>query len=217
MITNDDDDQVRRQTEVNYTGPVMVTRLCTPLLVRGRGRLVNMISNCTECPLPTLGPYTASKVRHQKLFNKCRLPQAALLAISDVLRAELSRYNVSVIIVNPGDAPHHTPLTAHQATHFTHMEDNMTRDQRLIFGKMFDQCRDYYNKQFPAPPPLHKIVNDSYYRTMEEVLMNPRPRPYYCNSATLTTIIFSIIKHLPRNISDKCRLSIMKVYEHKTS
>ena len=74
MITNDDD-QVRRQTEVNYTGPVMVTRLCTPLLVRGRGRLVNMISNCTECPLPTLGPYTASKVRHQKLFDykECRL------------------------------------------------------------------------------------------------------------------------------------------------
>ena len=54
--------QVRWQLEVNCLGPLTVTRACLPLLVRGRGRIVNMISNCTECPLPTLGPYTASKV-----------------------------------------------------------------------------------------------------------------------------------------------------------
>ena len=54
--------QARRQMEVNYLGALSLTRACLPLLVRGEGRLVNMISNCTECPLPTLGPYTASKV-----------------------------------------------------------------------------------------------------------------------------------------------------------
>ena len=54
--------QARQQLEVNYLGALSLTRACLPLLVRGRGRIVNMISNCTECPLPTLGPYTASKV-----------------------------------------------------------------------------------------------------------------------------------------------------------
>ena len=44
---------------------------------------MNVISNCTECPLPTLGPYTASK--------------AALLALSDVMRPELARTGVKVI------------------------------------------------------------------------------------------------------------------------
>ena len=56
------EEQVRWQLEVNYLGPLAVTRASLPLLVRGRGRVVNMISNCTELPLPTLGPYTASKV-----------------------------------------------------------------------------------------------------------------------------------------------------------
>lgn len=45
---------------------------------------MNVISNCTECPLPTLGPYTASK--------------AALLALSDAMRPELARTGVKVIL-----------------------------------------------------------------------------------------------------------------------
>ena len=53
---------IRNQMEVNFLGPVLLSRACLPLLVAGRGRIVNMVSNCTEVPLPTLGPYTASKV-----------------------------------------------------------------------------------------------------------------------------------------------------------
>ena len=58
------EEQVRWQTDVNYWGPVRLSRAVMPLLTmtRDRARVVNMISNCTECPLPTLGPYTASKV-----------------------------------------------------------------------------------------------------------------------------------------------------------
>ena len=53
---------IRNQMEVNFLGPVLLSRACLPLLVAARGRIVNMVSNCTEVPLPTLGPYTASKV-----------------------------------------------------------------------------------------------------------------------------------------------------------
>ena len=58
------EEQVRWQTDVNYWGPVRLSRAVMPLMTmtRDRARVVNMISNCTECPLPTLGPYTASKV-----------------------------------------------------------------------------------------------------------------------------------------------------------
>ena len=64
-----------QQFAVNTVGPLGVSRACLPALARARGRIVNMISNCTDCPLPTLAVYTASK--------------AALLALSDGMRPEL--------------------------------------------------------------------------------------------------------------------------------
>ena len=103
---------------------------------------MNVISNCTECPLPTLGPYTASK--------------AALLALSDAMRPELARTGVKVItqrdirvssidddiilqvvIVNPGDAPRDTPLTAGQERHYKAMEAGLTPSETQIHGQMF--------------------------------------------------------------------------------
>ena len=77
--------------------------------------------------------------------------------------------------------------------------------------------QDYYNKQFPAVPALKKLDNPGYYSIMESILSSHRPRPYYCNSPIMTSIVFGIIKRLPRKLTDVCRLSIMKCYQHKTS
>jgi len=55
-------DMVSKQMDVNVTGALMVTNAFLPLLRRTQGRVINMISFCTDCPLPTLAVYTASKV-----------------------------------------------------------------------------------------------------------------------------------------------------------
>ena len=203
--------QARSQLEVNYLGPLALTRACLPLLVRAGGRVVNMISNCTECPLPTLGPYTASKVSHQVQLLSSFIIQAALLALSEVLRAELRKFEVKVVIVNPGDAPNDTPLTSGQDLHYRHMEERLSPEEKLLHGDLFYKCQRYYSKLFPLPP-LKKIVNDSYYRTMETVLQSASPRPYYANSDWVTTILFWIIARLPRHLSDSAKLSMMKCY-----
>ena len=143
--------------------------------------------------------------------------QSALLAISDVMRAELAKYNVDVVIFNPGDAPNDTPLTAGQSRHYRDMELSLSPEQKQIYGDTFRQCQDYYNKQFPVVPALKKLDNPSYYSTMEKIMSSDRPQPYYCNSLIMTTIVFGIIKRLPRRISDLCRLNIMKCYQHKTT
>ena len=48
-----------------------------PRITLSKGRLVNMISFCTECPLPTLSVYTATK--------------AALFSLSNGMRMELAK------------------------------------------------------------------------------------------------------------------------------
>ena len=120
----------------------------------------------------------------------------------------------SVVIFNPGDAPHDTPLTAGQSQHYRNMERSLTPEETLIYGDTFAQCRDYYDKQFPKVPPLQKLDNPGYYSTMEQILTSDSPEAYYCNSPLLTSIVFGVITGLPRKISDACRLKIMKCYQH---
>ena len=96
--------QVVNQLMVNMVGPLLLTRDLLPDLVTARGRVINMISNCTTCPLPTLAVYTASK--------------AGLLALSEAMRPEVAKYGVGLVIVNPGDAPFTTALTAGQHDHY---------------------------------------------------------------------------------------------------
>jgi NAD(P)-dependent dehydrogenase (short-subunit alcohol dehydrogenase family) len=78
----------RRHFEVNFFGHVAVTQALLPALVAGRGRVVNISSIGGRVAFPTYGAYAASKF--------------ALEAVSDVLRREVGRYGVHVIVIEPG-------------------------------------------------------------------------------------------------------------------
>ena len=55
---------VSRQFDVNVIGALEVSKAFLPMLRKTEGRIVNMMSFCTDCPLPTLSVYTATKVRN---------------------------------------------------------------------------------------------------------------------------------------------------------
>ena len=59
-----------------------MTKICFPALVTAKGRVINMISNCTDCPLPTLSIYTATK--------------AGLKYLTHGMRPELDKYGIKV-------------------------------------------------------------------------------------------------------------------------
>ncbi|OKO50092.1 MULTISPECIES: SDR family NAD(P)-dependent oxidoreductase [unclassified Pseudomonas] len=80
---------LRRQFETNVIAPVQVARAFLPLMLsRGRGRIVNIGSVSGVVVTPFAGAYCASK--------------AALHALSEAMRMELTPFGIDVIVVQPG-------------------------------------------------------------------------------------------------------------------
>ena len=73
---------------MNFFGHVAMTQALLPALLAGRGRVVNLSSIGGRVAFPTYGAYAASKF--------------ALEGMSDVLRREVGRYGVKVIVIEPG-------------------------------------------------------------------------------------------------------------------
>ena len=82
-------DDFEKQMAVHFWGPLRLIRAALPHLERSdAGRIVNVTSIGGRVAVPHLGPYSASK--------------AALVGLSDVLRAELAPSGVKVTTVCPG-------------------------------------------------------------------------------------------------------------------
>jgi short-subunit dehydrogenase len=83
-IAAQDISAARREMDVNYFGPLALTRALRPVLAaRGGGAVVNMLSMAALVSLPVMGTYSASK--------------AAFLSVTRSVRAELAVQGIAVI------------------------------------------------------------------------------------------------------------------------
>lgn len=83
------EDICRKVLEVNFFGPVELTRLAMPYLLDGnQPAVVNVTSMCGRKGMPAWPEYSASKF--------------ALVGISEAWRAEFARFDVDVITIVPG-------------------------------------------------------------------------------------------------------------------
>ncbi len=79
---------IRRQLEVNFVAPLMLTRHALPHLIARRGTVINIGSPITSVANSALGAYGATK--------------AGLAYWNDALRRELRHQGVQVCLVEPG-------------------------------------------------------------------------------------------------------------------
>jgi 2-keto-3-deoxy-L-rhamnonate aldolase RhmA/NAD(P)-dependent dehydrogenase (short-subunit alcohol dehydrogenase family) len=89
LFAIDGTDHARREMEVNYFGTLAMCRAFQPILkANGGGAIVNMLSILSHVNLPLMGSLCASK--------------AALLSLTQALRAELKAQGTHVMGVLPG-------------------------------------------------------------------------------------------------------------------
>lgn len=81
-------DELRHQFEVNVIGQVAVTQALLPRLRDAKGRIVFISSVSGRVSAPLVGAYSASKF--------------ALEGLADALRMELRRWNIQVVLIEPG-------------------------------------------------------------------------------------------------------------------
>jgi NAD(P)-dependent dehydrogenase (short-subunit alcohol dehydrogenase family)/uncharacterized lipoprotein YbaY len=88
-------------TEVDDVwGPYRVTKAFAPLLIKSKGRIVNLSSISGIFAAPLLGPYSMSK--------------HAVEAFSDALRGEMGKSGVTVAVVEPGNFATEIGQTAYE-------------------------------------------------------------------------------------------------------
>ena len=89
LIESGDIARARKQFEVNFWGPAMLTRTVLPHMRAARnGRIVNVASVAGRVAGPMSGWYSASKF--------------AVEALSDALRIEATLFGVKVALIEPG-------------------------------------------------------------------------------------------------------------------
>jgi NAD(P)-dependent dehydrogenase (short-subunit alcohol dehydrogenase family) len=113
---------LRREFEVNVFGAFSVVNAFLPALRKARGRVVQVSTMTATLPFPFNGPSGASK--------------AAFDALAAVYRAELKPFGVDVVLAVAGNM--RTGGPAKTAAALKRVADQMTSEQRDLYGKAFD-------------------------------------------------------------------------------
>jgi NAD(P)-dependent dehydrogenase (short-subunit alcohol dehydrogenase family) len=114
-------DAIRLEYEVNVFGGITVTNALLPSLREARGRIIFVGAMTGRFPLPFNGPSSITK--------------AALEALADVYRAELSPWGLGVTVAQAGNMLTGGP--AKTAAALQHAADAMTDEQRALYGETF--------------------------------------------------------------------------------
>jgi NAD(P)-dependent dehydrogenase (short-subunit alcohol dehydrogenase family) len=121
--------EIRREFEVNVFGGITVTNALLPSIRQARGRIIFVGAMTGRFPLPFNGPSSITK--------------AALEALADVYRAELSPWGLGVTVAQAGNMLTGGP--AKTAGALQHEADAMTEQQRALYGEAFSTFTNALN------------------------------------------------------------------------
>jgi NAD(P)-dependent dehydrogenase (short-subunit alcohol dehydrogenase family) len=151
-------DGLRRQLEVNVVGQVSVTQAFLPAIRRAKGRILFMSSVGGRMAFPFMAPYHVSKW--------------GLEAIGDSLRLELRKFEIEVVLIEPGSIA--TPFwdKGHEAAN--EVEEEMDAEIQSLYGEEITAVRDAARKAESEGIPPERVAE-----IVAEALTADRPKTRY--------------------------------------
>ena len=147
----------RQQMEVNLFGQLALTQACLPLLRQERGRVLFISSVDVRLATAYNGPYSCSK--------------AALVAMADALRLELSPWGIAIVVLILGSV--RTPIWEKAAQTAGEILRRAPAEAWNMYGKYQKQAGRFYQQA-----GLHGMDVNELVPIVHRVLQSRNPKPY---------------------------------------
>jgi NAD(P)-dependent dehydrogenase (short-subunit alcohol dehydrogenase family) len=182
-------EDMRQQMEVNLIGQLAVTQAFIDPLRAGRGRIVNVGSISGFLATPIMGPYVVSKF--------------ALVGMTDVLRRELLRQGIDVVMVEPGGVK--TPLLSKIRLSFEQVFRDGPPELAQRYGPMIATALEH-NTKIDRHSGVDACVVA---KVIGEALTARRPRTRYLVGRD-AILAAAMAKFVPDQLMDRLLLSLIK-------
>jgi NAD(P)-dependent dehydrogenase (short-subunit alcohol dehydrogenase family) len=151
---------VRHHFDVNVTGHLAVIQALLPHLRPVSGRIVNIGSISGRVSTPYSGPYNASK--------------AALRAMTDALRVELSPWGIAVSLIEPGTVL--TPMWNNTRQRIEALRREVPPESGHLYDEVFERIPEFIDN---AQSNGQGMSAEQVARIIERILEVRRPRAHY--------------------------------------
>lgn len=179
--------EYKKCMEVNFFGPIEVTKAFLPLLRKSKGRLVNVSSMGGGVPLPKMAAYNSTK--------------AALTMFSSILRQELSEWGVKVSVIQPGGFQTNIAGTNDiWAKKQKDVLDQLSQEQLRDYGQDYLQLQQTFLSAMTkhSSPDFTPVLRDIQHAISAQI-----PAPFYC-PGTMVSLWLYLASVFPTCLSDYC-------------
>jgi len=188
-------DEWRRLFEVNFFGHVAVTQTLLPVLIRSKGRVINISSVGGKIAMATYGPYAAAKF--------------ALEAVSDSLRREIAPFGVEVVVVEPGAVK--TKIAGRAIATAHEVAAAMTPEQRQRYGRLVQAI----TAQAASVTKSSGLSADAAAKVLAKAVTARKPRTRY--TIGREAALLPLLAIMPDRMLDRVLAAALRPYFPKES